>query len=326
MKKILPIIIASALFFTGCGSAGTGYSSQSYDGAAAMSYTNGFTAETEDMAYPEPAAEFADETGASSEKRYDDKFVYTCHMNIETLNYENTVKSIKEKIKEAGGFVSYEDEYDNERGWYYSDYVDTHNRNINIEARIPSEKYDVFTASLEGDGKIISRSSSVENISREYYDTEAVIESLNIQEERLLSMMDDAQTIDEMIAVESRLTEVQMELNQYKTRLSVMQSDVDYSTVNINIQEVYEYSKDIHTDTFFDRLKNSVSDACDDFGDILENLLFSCIYLIPRIVVYVPVIAVVVIVIKKIIKLKNKKTGFHFKKKSDEINKESDEN
>lgn len=301
-KMIIPAVLL--LLLTGCGAgntmADTG-AAQYTSGSAAMDSAEGIYED-----YDSAAVNGGDESGYDDmfsydgEKRYDDKLVYTCSLSIETLDYDSSIKSIKEKVKQADGFIAAENEYDDAYGWYYADYVDAHDRRMDMEVRVPSDKYEGFLASLDGDGKVVSRSSSVDNISRQYYDTEAVIESLKVQEERLLGMMDAAETIEDMVTVEKRLTEVQTQLNQYRTSLSVMQSDVDYSTVHINVSEVYEYTPDVHTDTFFDRLRNTVSDAVKDLGDILEGLLFFLILLVPRVLVYGPVILLIFIAVKKI--------------------------
>ena len=97
---------------------------------------------------------------------------------------------------------------------------------------------------MEGSGKVTNRSTNVENISRQYADNEAVITALRKQEERLLEMMDKAETIEDMIAIEARLTDVQTELNRKLSYKSSMDTDVEYSTVHLYINEVAEYPPD----------------------------------------------------------------------------------
>ena len=50
----------------------------------------------------------------------------------------------------------------------------------------------------------MSRSENVRNISKTYYDTEATIASLEIQESRLLNMMNEAASIDDMPSISLR--------------------------------------------------------------------------------------------------------------------------
>ena len=104
--------------------------------------------------------------------------------------------------------------------------------------------YETFLAALDGVGKIISKSTSVDNISQKYYDTTAQIEALQIQEKNLLAMLEKCESIEDMITVEQRLSEVQYELNNLQTTRRYMDMDVAYSYVNISITEVMEYRKD----------------------------------------------------------------------------------
>lgn len=300
--KLIATMALTSLLFTGCGASGT----SSYDGA----YSNMQTSGSADFGYYNEAMDeeyLIDTENTSAEKEFGDKLVYTCDITIETLEYENSLSYIRSRISEYGGIISSESESDGDYNWYYTDYSGrSATRAINLEARIPSDRYNDFLNSLEGTGKIRNKSSNVENISKTYYDTAAIIESLEIQQERLMSMMDSASTIDEMIQVERRLTEVQMELNRNRTALSVMQTDVDYSTVTITLDEVVQYDKP--TNTFLDRLVNTFAQAFDDFRDILEGLIFFIILLIPRLIIFVPVVLLITICVKKFIRWrKNKK-------------------
>ena len=63
-----------------------------------------------------------------------------------------------------------------------------------------------------------------------------------------------------------------------------MNTDVNYSTVNISVQEVVEYSDSgtvKKTGTFGDRLINTFKDSWKTFLSILEFLLFLIIRLVP---------------------------------------------
>ncbi len=118
----------------------------------------------------------------------------------------------------------------------------------------PTEKFEEFMSGGGEIGNVISRSSSAENISRVYNDVSVQIEALEKQQKRLLEMMDQANTIEDMIAVEDRLSQVQYELNSLKTHRQSMDTDVAYSTINVSLNEVRIYSE---TDEgFFTKLSN----------------------------------------------------------------------
>lgn len=307
-KTILILGLITTLLFSGCGA-----SSSAYENLVGTKGTGGFNAGYDYVA-PEESGnyeEIVEDTKPENKTdkkqiKNGEKLVYTCDLTIQTLEFNETIKAINEKIKEYEGIVEQQTQSDDSYDWYYSNYVKRSGTlHSYIKVRIPTEKYEEFLSAIEGNGKVINKSQNVENISKTYYETEAVIESLKIQEERLLEMLKSADKIEDMITVEARLTEVQTELNKQKTLLSSMDMDVDYSTINLNIEEVLEYSQSQpgqKTNTFIDRLKNTIVDSWESFVNTLEELLFLIIRLIP-----VAILGLIIIIpIFKILKKKGK--------------------
>lgn len=251
--------------------------------------SDGKTSLTKEQSKDNAQTEETGQTKATKQETKEEKLVYTCDLTIETTSYKETLQEIEKQIKEYSGIIESQNEYDNDSGWY----IDGHKKTsgtmeCTITVRIPSKSYQAFLKSLEGKGKMTHKSMDVTNISRTYYDTQATIQSLEIQEKRLLKMMEDAKDIDDMIKVESRLTEVQTQLNQYKTQLSVMDTQVAYSTVTMTIEEVLEYKPTTpgkKTNTFTERLINTLKDSRDGFLSFMEGLLFLIIQLLPFIIV-----------------------------------------
>lgn len=232
-------------------------------------------------------------TGAAADtkkEKKEEKLVYTCNLTIETTSYKETMEEIEKQIREFSGIIESQNEYDNDSGWY----IDGHQKTsgtmeCTIVVKVPAKDYQAFLKALDGKGKMTNKSMDVTNISRTYYDTQATIESLKIQEKRLMKMMDEAKTIDEMITVEKRLTEVQTQLNQYKTRLSTMDTEVAYSTVTMTIREVLEYKQAPEgkkTNTFIERLNNTLEESWSGFLSFMEGLLFLIIRLLPFAIVF----------------------------------------
>lgn len=101
-------------------------------------------------------------------------------------------------------------------------------------------------------------------------------------------MLEKCETIEDMITVEQRLSEVQYELNNLQTSRRYMDMDVAYSYVNITISEVMEYRQDnepVRRNTFVDRLKNTIRSTGRGFLYFLEALLFLVISLMPYLLI-----------------------------------------
>lgn len=244
------------------------------------------------------------QTGENNIKLVEEKLVYTCNLEIETKNYSEDKANLEKLIKEFGGVVQSSYEYDNDYSWYMEDHEKTHGtKSLESEVRIPQSKFQDFVSTVGAVGKVIKNQQSVDNISQTYYDTEQSIEQLKIQEQRLLQMMEQATTIDEMITVESRLTQVQSQLSKLQTQLVYMDMDVAYSYVNIELEEVFEYTSEPQQQKgFFVRL---VDEAVDGFKDMiigLQDLVIFIVGFVPRAIPTVLFIWICYLIIKLIIK------------------------
>ena len=308
--NLLSVFVITASLLTGCGGSGNGSKSMMTESAVPVAnnasqdyYSGGIASDTYAAAAEEVEIAYEYENDVTTNQAQDktqipdgvtlleEKLVYHCHLEIETLDYPETMTSVKETIARYGGVIQSESESDSGYNWYYENYRKTSGTMHNyLEVRIPSKDYYNFLSELDGVGKVISKSTSVDNISQQYYDTTAQIEALQIQEKNLLAMLEKCETIEDMITVEQRLSEVQYQLNNLQTTRRYMDMDVAYSYVNIDISEVMEYHQDtepVRRNTFVDRLKNTLVSTGRGFLSFLEGLLFLIIRLSPYIVIAV---------------------------------------
>ena len=229
------------------------------------------------------------------------KLVYTCDMRIETTEYSATVAAIHDKITALGGIIESENESDEDHYWYYEGHRKTSGtKHLVLTVRVPAKNYTQFVEDTAGIAKVRNRSQNVQNISRSYHSVEAQIAALTKEEERLKEMMDKAETIEEMIIVEDRLTEVEAALNSYRTKLSSMDLDVAYSTVTLYVDEVLVYSTEpAPTITFAQRLQRTFGESWESFRDFLEGALFVLIRLLPFLILIGIIVIPVRVILKK---------------------------
>ena len=277
-----------AALLCGCGSSHSSAATEQmyYTGGSEGGYMASSSYDAKNAEEAEAAESTADAGSGAAEIAADpvlsqEKLVYTGDLTIQTLEYDKSLSALRAKVKELGGIVGWENESDSNYRWYDSDSAGT--RSINMTLRIPTENFETFMNDAGGIGKVISRSTGVQNISRQYNDTTVQIEALEKQQERLLEMMDKAETIEDMIAVETRLTEVQSQLNSLKTYRQSMDTDVMYSTVTVSMQEVREY---VHVnESFIERAWNSFVSGWKNFIWFLEDFFINVLYALPYILI-----------------------------------------
>lgn len=308
--KFAAVALAAVIALAGCGggSDSTGSTSSHNTYSESKTYEDsgstygiasamGSESDTMDEEYSGENGEASGDDGSILRKQEDQKIVYTGEMEIQTLDYDKSVADIKQKIREMGGFSEYEKENDYDYGWYDYEpdsYRKDKNRTLNITARIPSDNFEAFMAVVGETGKVMNKSVRAENISQVYAETETYKLALEKEQARLLQMMDKAETIEEMIAVESRLSEVEHQLSMYKTDLAAMDKDVEYSTISIEIEEVVRYSETKTGTTFRERLANAFTESIAGFILFCQELILMIVRVFPFIIIIGIIIAVAV--------------------------------
>lgn len=286
---ITALICVLVLLMTACAGASPHNTSASYDEASHEAGNTDAAGAVYDFKNASKEEKNADENGTEGAAGTDpaQKLIYTCHMEIQTLNFSESLKDIRQSIRNHNGIIESESIMDSDYDWYQSPGMKREGTfTSSMAIRIPAEKYEAFLESLEGvGGKITSRSTNVENITRAYNDQTIYIASLEKQEERLLQMMEQAASIEEMITIEQRLTEVQTELNQARSNLANMDTDVAYSTVYLSLTEVVRYSDPVRKTTFFERTRSAFSKSIRGFLTAMELLLDVFIYIFPYLLI-----------------------------------------
>ena len=264
-----------------------------YDGYA--------TSESADIAPEESESGIGRNTSTASAPSVleSQKLIYSASVSLDTTDFDKSVDALRNLMASCDAFAEYEDE------WTYGD-QELHV--LKVTLRVPAENYDKLMTDIDGiEGTVTNRSSQVTNITREYADNGAIIEALEIQEDRLLEMMEKAETIEDMILVEERLSEVQAELNWARTDRSDMDSLVNLSTVSVTITEV-RYGTTTAQTGYLTRVGNAFADMWDSLIEGIGDLGIALIYAIPAIVVLV----VIVLLIVRAIRRYNKKHAEQF--------------
>lgn len=314
--KIILYIALCSLIMTACGSSDMSKSSESaaFNGGASYdsySYTQDNSAGMGEYEYAKAESSEAfsnssgDANGLASEKIKREMLVYTCNMTVDVLNFDEAIDRFKESLNSYGGFVeteSYSDGGSNSR-WYREDQEKWQSYSATV--RIPSEDYEKFCTAAAELGDLRSKNASVENVSSEYYDLSTTLEIYEAKEERYIALLASITDDEYAVTVERELTDLQIEIAKIKTRMNEIRTDVAYSFVNISINEVKEYTAEpIKTDTFGQRLMNTLSETGANFLVFLEGLLFLIIALFPYLVLIGIIVAVIISIRKRIKKKK----------------------
>ncbi len=233
--------------------------------------------------------------GEKAQKESSRKLIRNANITMETTQPDELAADITEKTKELGGYIEYSWMGDN---GYNSD--DT--RYMNYTLRIPADRLDEFLNTALKAGKITSQSENVEDITLRYSDLESRVRTLETEQERLLELIRDAQDVDAIIALETRLSEIRYELDSIKSSLKLYDNQVAYSTVTLYISEVRVVSAAKNAG-FAERIAAGLEENLIDLKEKIENSAITLIISIPAIIVFIIFAVVLLFIIKLILKL-----------------------
>lgn len=102
-----------------------------------------------------------------------------------------------------------------------------------LTLKIPQQKLTNFIASIAKFGEVTDKLVSTEDVTEEYYDAEARLKVMQAKEERLLSLLNKASSITDIISIENELGQTRSEIEVLTGRLKYLSNSVDYSTAHI---------------------------------------------------------------------------------------------
>ena len=104
--------------------------------------------------------------------------------------------------------------------------------------RIPAESYGPALSRLRGLGKVESLEESGQDVSKEFVDLNARIRQLRAVEAQLLQLLQQANDVPAALAVQSQLSQVQLDLEQARGRLQYLDNRVAFATISMSMHEL----------------------------------------------------------------------------------------
>jgi len=152
--------------------------------------------------------------------------------------------------------------------------------------------------SLSQIGNIPYTHTYTENVTTQYYDTQSRLTAYRTQEDSLLKMMEKAETVSDLIAIEEKLTELRYEIESLQSSLHNWDRRVSYSSVYVNIEEVREYTPEAEQ-SYLQELWLALTGALKDMGRFFKDLLVFIVASLPAIVIITVLVVIFVPIIKK---------------------------
>lgn len=279
------------ILFSGCGSKNGNTTSNISKNGTNSEQTQGITSETKQK---EDSKNVAVKPLQNQVIHSNRKIIKASDINLNTKNFDNTISSINNEVSKLNGYI----ESSNVDG---SKDFDSNTHTAKFSIKIPKDNFDTFIESIGDYGQIINKSISGKDVTDEYFDTEAHLKSLQVQESRMLELLKTSSDLKTILDIEKELANVRYQIETLTGTLKKYDNLVDYSTVTINVQEVKNYTKT--KASLWGNITKTFASSINILVKILKGILIGTTALLP----FIPPFIVVILLYKIIKKKKAKK-------------------
>lgn len=237
------------------------------------------------------------ENGLEAQVENGRKLIRTVSLSLETKEFDSVLTNLSTKTTELGGYI----ETSSVNGNSYSHHS---TRYASYVIRIPADKLNEFVEVVSELGNVTQKNETVEDVTLRYIDVESHKKALETEQERLLELLSKAENMEEILTIESKLSDIRYEIENYESQLKTMDNQIDYSTVSVYVDEV-ERVTDTGEKGFFEEIKERFGNSLYVVARGIRGLVIGILGSLPILIVCGGVIAVVVIVVRKILKKRN---------------------
>ena len=233
------------------------------------------------------------------------KTIKTATLRLQTTEFDAFVTEFERYVASTGSYMQYANIYGSD---YYSS-----RRSAEYTVRVPAQSLESFLGGIDGMATVVNKTLGEEDVTLQYVDIESRLETLRIEQERLLALLEKAQDLESIILLEQRLSEVRYSIESATARLRTYDDQITYSTVRISVSEVLRVNDPV-PETVGDRIRIGWSDTLYNIAMGAQDFLVWFVTNLPYLVFWAAVIAAVVVLIRN----KWKKRKLRKQKKNDE--------
>ncbi len=309
-RKVFAISLAAILLLAGCrggyaGAAANNQTASSAPSSPSAGAENGYWG----MGMSVEDAQFAPEAPSEMESGsiYQNpgaKLIRRAELSIQTEQFDESEAALKKLVDDCGGYFENASVYSGGRRDAYA------SRWGEYTVRVPAEKYDQFFTSAGDLGYVTNKNEDSEDVGERYYDTEARLKTQRTKQERLLSLLEKAETMEDIISLENALSEVEYQIEQYSSQLKRYDALIGFSTFTISLNEVSRITEEVgETASLGQRMAAGFQSSVRGLGQGFQDFLIWLSYNLFLVVILAGAAVVAVVVGRRRLKKLGKRNG-----------------
>lgn len=195
-------------------------------------------------------------------------------LTIKVRKFDKSVQDIGTLAESFGGYV--ENSEENNDGTKTGRFV----------VRVPVNKFATGIAEFEKLGQVVSKRLAGEDVSIEYRDAGARLRNLRRQESRLLTLVDKAASLSDVLALENELNRVRQEIESIEAKINYLGNVTEMATIHLEVREAGDKNAP-DSQGVVKRAWNAFVESCRGLLRLLERLIVLLGSVLPYLIVIV---------------------------------------
>jgi hypothetical protein len=162
------------------------------------------------------------------------KIIFTGRVELSVEKYEKAESDLTALIKSVNGYIANADDSGSPGSVRSGTYT----------IRVPVEQFETFMDAVAKIGELRRRSRDAQDITDQYFDTEAHMKNDQVREQGLQKLYDktaDKGKIEDLLAVDRELSNVRGRIEEQQGRLKRWDKETSYSTVVVKMEQRKDY-------------------------------------------------------------------------------------
>ncbi|MEO7296703.1 MAG: DUF4349 domain-containing protein [Candidatus Limnocylindria bacterium] len=163
------------------------------------------------------------ESASGNAAPIEQRIIKTGEVTVEVADVPAAVGRVRAFVLELGGYVG-------------GSQAGSHDDGATLTLRVPAAQFDEALERLRSlDGEVIAEATRESDVTRQIIDLAARISNLEASEASYRILLERAERIDDVLAVQARLDGVRGEIEQLEAQLQDIEGDADLSTLTVSV-------------------------------------------------------------------------------------------
>jgi hypothetical protein len=186
-------------------------------------------------------------------------------INVTSGSFESKLAAVRALVQLQQGFISGTDAQANPTN--PSEQI----RSGVISFMVPAAKFDDTIDQLSKLGKVQNEHISGNDVSAQYVDLQARLANAEAQRNAMLALLGRAQTVADIIAVQTQLGQITQQVEQLKGQISYIEHNTTYSTISAQLIEVGAPAQTRSVDSW--GFASALTDAAHNFVATINYII-----------------------------------------------------